>query len=178
MLRQGRFDLVIVADEPEIAAAANDFRAVGAQVDAVEADLATIAGVDLLYGKSPSEMLTHCWRTPGRGLGKGFLDQDFDDVMRVVNTNITGTICLIQLIGRDMRKAGAGRVPFGRCRGWGRTPRAMLAAFLFLRHLFAGFTRLGEANGNCLLSTCHFLAAPATFERPGLALMHRPLHLL
>ena len=41
----------------------------------------------------------------GRGLGKGFLDQDFEDVMRVVNTNITGTIYLIQKLGRDMRVA-------------------------------------------------------------------------
>jgi uncharacterized protein len=46
----------------------------------------------------------------GRGLGKGFLDQDFDDVMRVVNTNITGTTYLIQKIGRDMRARKAGRI--------------------------------------------------------------------
>ena len=46
----------------------------------------------------------------GRGLGKGFLDQDFDDVMDVVNTNITGTIYLIQKVGRDMRARGEGRI--------------------------------------------------------------------
>ena len=46
----------------------------------------------------------------GRGLGKGFLDQDFDDVMRVVNTNITGTIYLIQKVGRDMRARKRGRI--------------------------------------------------------------------
>jgi short-subunit dehydrogenase len=46
----------------------------------------------------------------GRGLGKGFLDQDFDDVMRVINTNITGTLYLVQKVGRDMRARGAGRI--------------------------------------------------------------------
>ena len=46
----------------------------------------------------------------GRGLGKGFLDQNFDDVMRVVNTNITGTIYLIQKVGRDMRERKEGRI--------------------------------------------------------------------
>jgi short-subunit dehydrogenase len=46
----------------------------------------------------------------GRGLGKGFLDQDFDDVLRVVNTNVTGTIYLIQKIGRDMRARKRGQI--------------------------------------------------------------------
>jgi uncharacterized protein len=46
----------------------------------------------------------------GRGLGKGFLDQDFDAARHVVDTNVTGTIYLIQKIGRDMRKRGEGRI--------------------------------------------------------------------
>ena len=46
----------------------------------------------------------------GRGLGKGFLDQDFAEVRRVVDTNITGTIYLIQKVGRDMRRRGQGRI--------------------------------------------------------------------
>ena len=54
-----------------------------AAVDAVEADLATIEGVDRLYtaiGGRPVEALL---ANAGRGLGKGFLDQDFADVRRV-----------------------------------------------------------------------------------------------
>jgi hypothetical protein len=46
----------------------------------------------------------------GRGLGKGFLDQDFADILRVLDTNITGTLYLIQTIGRKMRDRGAGRI--------------------------------------------------------------------
>ena len=46
----------------------------------------------------------------GRGLGHGFLDQDFSEVIRVIDTNITGTIYLIQTIGRDMRANKAGRI--------------------------------------------------------------------
>jgi len=46
----------------------------------------------------------------GRGLGKGFLDQDFNDVRRVIDTNITGTIYLIHKVGRDMRAQGRGRI--------------------------------------------------------------------
>jgi len=46
----------------------------------------------------------------GHGLGKGFLDQDFDEVRHVIDTNITGTIYLLQKIGRDMRDRRQGRI--------------------------------------------------------------------
>ena len=104
------FDLVVVADEPEIKTAAGDFQAMGAKVDALQTDLATVEGVDELYstiGNRPVDVLL---ANAGRGLGKGFLDQDFDDVLNVVNTNITGTIYLIQKIGRDMRARERGRI--------------------------------------------------------------------
>ena len=48
--REG-YDLVIVADEPAIHAAASKLAAEGAQVQAVEADLATLEGVDTLLGR-------------------------------------------------------------------------------------------------------------------------------
>src|SRR5215210_2132798 len=42
------FDLVVAADRP-LAEAAQDFRGLGAEVTAVETDLATVEGVDELY---------------------------------------------------------------------------------------------------------------------------------
>ncbi len=47
----------------------------------------------------------------GRGLGKGFLDQDFAEVRDVIDTNITGTLYLIQRIARDMRAGSPGKDP-------------------------------------------------------------------
>ena len=104
------FDLVVAADEAEISKAAKDFEAMGAKVDAVNADLATIEGVDRLCEKIGGRPVDALLANAGRGLGKGFLDQDFDEVMRVVNTNITGTIYLIQKVARDMRARKAGRI--------------------------------------------------------------------
>jgi short-subunit dehydrogenase len=104
------FDLVIAADEPEIKKAAADFKAMGAAVEAVEVDLATIEGVDELCEAIGGRPVDGLLANAGRGLGKGFLDQNFDDVMRVVNTNITGTIYLIQKIGIDMRERKRGRI--------------------------------------------------------------------
>lgn len=109
---QNGFDLLVVADEPKIAEAAKDFRSIGATVEVVEADLATLEGVDKLYAtvKGLNRPIDALVANAGRGLGKGFLDQDFNDVMRVVNTNITGTLYLLQKVGRDMRSRGAGRI--------------------------------------------------------------------
>ena len=106
------FDLLVVADEPQIHEAAQAFRQLAGTVEAVQADLATRAGVDELHRAilrlaRPVDALM---ANAGRGLGKAFLDQDFDAVMRVVNTNITGTIDLIQRVGRDMRERGRGRI--------------------------------------------------------------------
>ena len=104
------FDLIVVADEPEIESAAREFVLLGGNVEAVEADLSTLEGVDLLYDRIAGRQVEALLANAGCGLGNGFLDQNFDHVMRVVNTNITGTIYLIQKIGRDMRRRGAGRI--------------------------------------------------------------------
>ena len=107
--REG-FDLVVAADEPEVRKAAADFEALGAKVDVLEADLATLEGVNKLYQKIGGRSVEALVANAGRGLGKGFLDQDFNDVMRVVNTNITGTIYLLHKVGRDMRARKAGKI--------------------------------------------------------------------
>jgi uncharacterized protein len=104
------FDLVVAANEAEISKAAKDFEVMGAKVEAVNADLATIEGVDKLCETIGGRPVDALLANAGRGLGKGFLDQDFDEVMRVVNTNITGTIYLIQKVARDMRARKAGRI--------------------------------------------------------------------
>jgi short-subunit dehydrogenase len=107
------FDLAVAADEPRIHEAAQAFRQAGAErVEAVEADLATIEGNEKLYASAqgfgrPIEVL---FANVGRGLGHAFLDQDFEVLRRVVDTNVTGTLYIIHRIGRDMRQRGAGRI--------------------------------------------------------------------
>mgnify|MGYP002620082157 CR=1 FL=1 len=104
------FDLVIAADEPEIRTAAHELALLGGSVEPVQADLSTLEGVDALYDRIAGREVDALFANAGRGLGNGFLDQDFTAVMRVVNTNITGTIYLVQKIGRDMRRRGEGRI--------------------------------------------------------------------
>lgn len=104
------FDLLIAADEPEVRQAAEDFRACGVDVQAVEADLSTSEGVDKLYAASKGLPVGVLVANAGRALGKEFLDPDLTDARRVVDPNIAGTICLIQKVGQDMRRRGTGRI--------------------------------------------------------------------
>jgi short-subunit dehydrogenase len=104
------YDLVVAADEPMIHEAADRFRTFGAQVTAVEADLSTLEGVDELYTAIGGRPVGALLANAGRGLGHGFLDQDFAEARKVMDTNITGTIYLVQKVGRDMRAAGRGRI--------------------------------------------------------------------
>lgn len=105
------FDLVVAADQPLDDAVA-DFRALGAQVTAVQTELATQAGVDQLYAAIGGRRVDALLANAGHGLGKGFLDQDFNDVLHVIGTNVIGTIYLVHKVGRDMRAAGRGRILF------------------------------------------------------------------
>lgn len=104
------FDLMVAADEPAIYAAAEAFRREGVSVEAIESDLAETRGCGLLYAAVKGRPVDALLANAGRGLGHAFLDQDWNDVRRVVDTNITGTLYLIQLVARDMRERGKGRI--------------------------------------------------------------------
>ncbi|MBK1838560.1 SDR family NAD(P)-dependent oxidoreductase [Azospirillum sp. YIM B02556] len=104
------FDLVIAADDPAIEQAAVDLRKLGAAVETVQADLATLDGVDRLHSALKGRAVDALLANAGHGLGHAFLDQDFTEARHVIDTNITGTLYLIQKIGRDMRGRGQGRI--------------------------------------------------------------------
>jgi len=107
---KNKFDLVIAANELEIETAADDLRREGGSVETVQADLATIEGVDQLYEKIGRRPVAALLANAGRGLGKAFLDQNFQDARFVIDTNITGTVYLIHKVGRDMRSRNEGRI--------------------------------------------------------------------
>lgn len=109
-LRHG-FDALIVADEPEIHDARTRLESeFGGKIEALQSDLATARGVDELVVKIGQRPVAALLANAGRGLGKAFLDQDFEQVRRVVDTNVTGTIDLIHQVGRQMRERGEGRI--------------------------------------------------------------------
>lgn len=104
------YDLLIVADEQLIDAAARDIRQHGTEVKPLKADLSTVEGVDQLIGAVGERQVDILCANAGRGLGRSFLDQPSDDWMRVVNTNITGTIYLLQRILPAMVARNSGKI--------------------------------------------------------------------
>lgn len=103
------FDLLVAADRP-LEEAVETFRGLGAQVDSVETDLATLEGVDRLCEAINGRPVDYLLANAGHGLGRAFLDQDFTEARHVIDTNITGTVYLIQKVGREMRARNRGRI--------------------------------------------------------------------
>ncbi|MBB1600441.1 SDR family oxidoreductase [Variovorax sp. UMC13] len=104
------FDLLIAADEPEIEAAAQELRNAGVQVSALEVDLSTMEGVDRLYAAAGGRPVDALLANAGRGLGHAFLDEDFMQARRVLDTNVTGTLYLLHKVGGEMRARNRGRI--------------------------------------------------------------------
>jgi short-subunit dehydrogenase len=103
------FDLVVAADQP-LEEAVSDFRSLGAQVTAVQTELASRDGVDQLLAAVAGRRVDALLANAGHGLGKGFLEQNFAEVQHVIDTNITGTLYLLQKVATGMRSQGAGRI--------------------------------------------------------------------
>jgi uncharacterized protein len=110
-VREG-YDVLIAADEPQIESAATELRAEGGsgKIEAVQADLSTTEGVDKLYGAAQGRAIDILMANAGRGLGRAFLDQDFDKARKVIDTNVTGTVYLLHKLGNDMRRRNSGRI--------------------------------------------------------------------
>jgi short-subunit dehydrogenase len=103
------FDLILAADEP-LEHAAQTVRGLGANVETAVVDLATRPGVDTLVRTIGERTVDALLANAGHGLGQAFLDQDFEEIEHVIDTNITGTIYLIHQIGWRMRERGAGKI--------------------------------------------------------------------
>lgn len=104
------FDLLIAADDPDLNAAALELGQYGGSVETVLVDLSTVDGVDELLAAAGERPVDALLANAGHGLGKAFLDQEFDDLRHVIDTNVTGTLYLIHKIGREMRGRGNGRI--------------------------------------------------------------------
>src|SRR5882672_3772969 len=80
---RGGFDLVIAADR-DLSDAVEELSASGAPVEAVQVDLATPEGIDKLYTSLAGRPVDSLLANAGHGLGRGFLDQSFDEILHVI----------------------------------------------------------------------------------------------
>ena len=93
----GGFDLVVTAEDAELAGAASSLREAGGEVLAVQERGRPLEAAAL---------------NAGIGLGRPFVEQDLDEALAVVDLNVRSTTHLAHLVLRDMVARGSGRVLF------------------------------------------------------------------
>ncbi|HEY0413373.1 MAG TPA: SDR family NAD(P)-dependent oxidoreductase [Allosphingosinicella sp.] len=103
------YDLVVAADTP-LVDASGELRGLGVEVTNVETDLSTFDGVDRLLDAVGGRRIDALFANAGHGLGRAFLEQEPAEWRHVVNTNITGTLYLVQKVARAMVARGQGRI--------------------------------------------------------------------
>ncbi len=167
------FDLVIVADEPEIHDVAADLRAKGRTAVAVEADLAKPTEVERLHRtlREQPAPVTAAVLNAGMGAHGRFDQIDLDANLKVIDLNVRSTVHLATLLTRDMVAVGEGRLLFvasiaGKAPGPGQAAYAASKAFI---HSFAEATRFELADTGVTVTS--LLPGPtdtAFFERAGM----------
>ena len=109
------FDLIVTAEDAELSSAAARLRDDGAQVTAVQTNLATDTGVDELYGavRAAGRPLAAAALNAGVGAGGAFAtDTELADELRIVDLNVRGTVHLAKHVVRDMVARDEGRILF------------------------------------------------------------------
>src|SRR4051812_44733741 len=110
---QHDFDLVIAAEDAELATAAAELQGLGASVDAVQVDLATPQGVEELASRvTASGRQVHALAlNAGRGAGGAFVNgTPLEDELEIVDLNCRSTVHLAKLLLPAMVARGEGRV--------------------------------------------------------------------
>ena len=103
------YDLLVAADTP-LVDASRELHNLGVEVRNVEADLSTFEGVDRLLAAAGGREVDLLFANAGHGLGHAFLDQEPAQWRHVIDTNITGTVYLVQKIARQMVARNQGRI--------------------------------------------------------------------
>jgi short-subunit dehydrogenase len=109
------YDLIIAAEDDELAAAEQELRALGAEVQAVQVDLATDKGVDNLYAHISATCRPVAAAALNAGIGAGgeFATQtDLGQELRLIDLNVRSTVHLAKHLVRDMVEHDGGRVLF------------------------------------------------------------------
>jgi len=106
---QDGYELIVAADTP-LVDASQQLKSEGVQVTNVETDLSTFEGVERLLAATSGRQIDVLVANAGHGLGRSFLEQDPAEWRHVIDTNITGTLYLIQKVARQMVARNDGKI--------------------------------------------------------------------
>lgn len=166
------YDLIVAADEPQIADVARELDPLVAKIVAVEADLATAEGVDRLDQavRDTGRPIDALFANAGVGSRDSFLNAPFEDIRRVIDTNVTGTLDIVHRIGRAMRDRGRGRILITGS-VVGDVPGPFMAVYNASKAFLGSFAHAfrAEVEGSGVTVTCMMPGLTETrfFERAG-----------
>jgi uncharacterized protein len=111
---QHDFDLLLVAEDEQIDAAANELRKEGVRADAFRADLATYDGVEALYRRirkegRPVDVLA---LNAGVGAPNSWVEDDLRGELNHVALNVKSVVHLCKRVLADMVERNEGRILF------------------------------------------------------------------
>ena len=112
---QNGFDLLVTSTGPSIKEAAIAFEKLGAQVETVEADLATYDGVETLYNKikATGRSVDAIAINAGVGVGGDFArETDLKDELNLIELNVVSSVHLAKRVLKDMVDRHQGRILF------------------------------------------------------------------
>lgn len=108
------YELLLVADTPFVDPSVDLPNA-----RTLEVDLSTFEGVDRLLDAAQGRRIDLLCANAGHGLGRDFLGQDVAEWKHVIDTNVTGTVYLLQKVLNRMVAQGEGKVLVtGSIAGW------------------------------------------------------------
>jgi uncharacterized protein len=106
------FDLVLAAEDEELASAAAEAESLGAGVESVRVDLAEERGVEELWQQVQSlgRPVDALALNAGIGAGGAFTDTDLADELKLVDLNVRSVVHLAKHAVREMVRRGEGRI--------------------------------------------------------------------
>src|SRR3954463_10242606 len=112
---QNGYDLLVTSNSEKIDDAVSKLREIGANVEAVQADLAEYDGVEKLYStiKETGRDLDAIAINAGVGVGGDFVrETDLDAELNMINLNVASPVHLTKRVVNDMLQQGHGRILF------------------------------------------------------------------
>ena len=103
-------ELLLVADRDLSAGEAAARQAGATVIETLECDLGTREGIEAVMSKIGTRPVDVLMANAGHGQGGAFLDQQWDEISHIIDTNIKGTVSLIYKLGQQMRTRNAGRI--------------------------------------------------------------------
>lgn len=106
------FDVLIVAENPGIRAAAEELSATGADVTPVQIDLAEDGAVEQLWQAvaETGRPLEAIAINAGVGVGGRFAETDLEAELKMIALNVTSSVCLAKKAVQDMIRRDKGRI--------------------------------------------------------------------